>query len=95
MPLGGQSLPAQRHNLPVRPIPGIFRQLDRPYTEEDYPDNEAGAGALLARAEQLVRDSCERHLILRLGPVFSFDGTNLINRCWGSWGAGCQPGDGQ
>lgn len=61
-------------------------QLDRPYTEEDYPDNEAGAGALLTRAEQLVRDSCERHLILRLGPVFSFDGTNLITQMLGQLG---------
>ena len=58
-------------------------QLDRPYTEEDYPDNETGLGALLASAEQLVRDACERHLILRLGPVFSFEGTNLITQMLG------------
>ncbi|MDH5173298.1 MAG: NAD(P)-dependent oxidoreductase [Gammaproteobacteria bacterium] len=61
-------------------------QLDRPYTEEDYPDNEAGGGTMLARAEQLVRDSCERHLILRLGPVFSFEGTNLITQMLGQLG---------
>jgi dTDP-4-dehydrorhamnose reductase len=58
-------------------------QLDRPYTEEDYPDNETGVGAMLSSAEQLVRDSCERHLILRLGPVFSFEGTNLITQTLG------------
>ena len=58
-------------------------QLDRPYTEEDYPDNETSAGEMLATAEQLVRDSCERHLILRLGPVFSFEGTTLIAQMLG------------
>lgn len=61
-------------------------QLDRPYTEEDFPDNETGMGAMLAQAEQLVRDSCERYLILRLGPVFSFDGTNLITQMLGQLG---------
>jgi dTDP-4-dehydrorhamnose reductase len=60
--------------------------LDRPYTEEDYPDNESEFGAMLARAEQLVRDSCERHLILRLGPIFSFEGTNLITQMLGQLG---------
>jgi len=61
-------------------------QLDRPYTEEDYPDNETEFGTMLADAEQLVRDSCERHLILRLGPVFSFEGTNLITQMLGELG---------
>jgi dTDP-4-dehydrorhamnose reductase len=61
-------------------------QLDRPYTEEDYPDNETGVGAMLSSAEQLVRDSCERHLILRLGPIFSFEGTNLITQMLGELG---------
>lgn len=58
-------------------------QLERPYTEEDFPDNEETIGQLLANAEQLVRDSCERHLILRLGPIFSYEGTNLITQMLG------------
>lgn len=58
-------------------------QLDRPYTEEDLPDNEETVGQLLTMAEQLVRDSCERHLILRLGPIFSYAGTNLITQMLG------------
>jgi dTDP-4-dehydrorhamnose reductase len=58
-------------------------QLDRPYTEEDSPDNEETVGQLLSMAEQLVRDACERHLILRLGPIFSFEGTNLITQMLG------------
>jgi dTDP-4-dehydrorhamnose reductase len=63
-------------------------QLDRPYTEEDYPDNEETVGLLLASAEQLVRDSCERHLILRMGPIFSHEGTNLITQMLGPMGRG-------
>jgi len=62
-------------------------QLDRAYTEEDYPDNETAFGGMLASAEQLVRDSCEKHLILRLGPVFSFEGTNLITQMLGELGS--------
>jgi len=58
-------------------------QLERPYTEEDFPDNEETIGQLLASAEQLVRDSCERHLILRLGPIFSYEGTNLVTQMLG------------
>ena len=58
-------------------------QLERPYTEEDLPDNEETIGQLLASAEQLVRDSCEQHLILRLGPIFSYEGTNLVTQMLG------------
>ena len=58
-------------------------QLERPYTEEDLPDNEETIGQLLASAEQLVRESCERHLILRLGPIFSYEGTNLVTQMLG------------
>jgi dTDP-4-dehydrorhamnose reductase len=53
-------------------------QLDRPYTEQDYPDNDTTLGEMLSGAEQMVRDGCERHLILRLGPIFSYEGTNII-----------------
>jgi dTDP-4-dehydrorhamnose reductase len=60
--------------------------LDRAYSEEDYPDNETSFGAMLASAEQLVRDGCERHIILRLGPIFSFEGTNLITQMLGELG---------
>jgi dTDP-4-dehydrorhamnose reductase len=52
--------------------------LDRPYTEQDYPDNDTTLGEMLSGAEQMVRDGCERHLILRLGPIFSYEGTNII-----------------
>ena len=58
-------------------------QLDRPYTEEDLPDSEETVGRLLSQAEELVKGSCERHLVLRLGPVFSYEGTNLITQMLG------------
>lgn len=57
--------------------------LDRPYVEEDSPDNEEAVGQLLTRAEQLVGDACMRSLILRLGPIFSNEGSNLITQMLG------------
>lgn len=58
-------------------------QLDRPYTEEDVPDNQETVGQLLTRAEHIVDNACERHLILRLGPIFSNEGANLITQMLG------------
>ena len=58
-------------------------RLDRPYDEEDATDNEETIGQLLASAEQVVRQGCERHLVLRLGPIFSPEGTNLITQMLG------------
>lgn len=58
-------------------------RLDRPYLEDDLPDNEESIGELLSKAEQLVRENCENHFILRLGPVFSYEGTNLITQMLG------------
>lgn len=58
-------------------------QVGRPYVEDDLPDNEETVGELLARAEQTVSDACARHLILRFGPVFSYEGTNLITQMLG------------
>lgn len=53
-------------------------ELDRRYTEEDYPDNPETVGQLLLRGENAVRDRCERYIILRLGPVFSHRGINVL-----------------
>ncbi len=52
----------------------------RPYSEDDYPDNEGVLGELLLRSETAVRDNCEMHLILRLGPVFSHQHKNVLTR---------------
>jgi dTDP-4-dehydrorhamnose reductase len=57
-------------------------ELDRPYVETDVPDNPETIGQMLAEAEQLVQ-GCERHLVLRLGPVFSYEGANLITQLLG------------
>ena len=76
----------QRSNIPYLYISSsrVFSgQLERPYNEDDSTDNEETVGQLLSNAEQLVRDSCERHLILRFGPIFSYEGTNLITQMLG------------
>jgi dTDP-4-dehydrorhamnose reductase len=62
--------------------------LGRPYTEEDSFDNTESLAQLLNRAEQFTRENCERHLILRLGPVFSHRGINLVPRMLGQLGEG-------
>jgi len=54
--------------------------LERPYREDDTPDNEDSVAQLLRSAEEIVATTCGRHLILRLGPVFSSEGTNLISQ---------------
>ena len=55
-------------------------KLDRMYNEDDVPDSEDEVGGLLAGAEQVVRGHCERHLVLRLGPVFASSGPNLVTQ---------------
>ncbi len=57
--------------------------VERHYGEDDYPDSEGTLGELLLRSETAVRDSCERHLILRLGPVFSHRFGNTLTRILG------------
>ncbi len=63
-------------------------QLDRLYHEGDDPDGEDLIGRTLAEAEQLVQGACERHLILRLGPVFASLGTNLVTQMLGDMMSG-------
>lgn len=62
--------------------------VERLYSEDDYPDNEGVLGELLLRSETAVRDNCERHLILRLGPVFSHRYSNALTRILGQLVAG-------
>ncbi len=61
---------------------------DRPYTEFDQPDNSESVGQLLGRAESLVKDTCDGHLILRLGPIFSARGDNSLTYLLDQFAAG-------
>ncbi|MCB1676520.1 MAG: sugar nucleotide-binding protein [Halioglobus sp.] len=59
-------------------------QLERPYTEADPPDSDETVGRLLAEAEQIVREGCDAHFILRLGPLFSHDRPRHVVRMLGA-----------
>tara|TARA_R100000005_G_scaffold89876_2_gene60793 strand:+ start:7150 stop:8043 length:894 start_codon:yes stop_codon:yes gene_type:complete len=51
---------------------------ERGYREQDPPDNPETVGRLLAAAETRASETCERHVVLRLGPVFSAAGVNVL-----------------
>lgn len=51
----------------------------RAYREQDVPDNTETVGQLLAAAEARTRETCTRHIILRLGPIFAPGGTNVLS----------------
>ena len=57
--------------------------VNRLYREDDYPDGESSIALLLTQAEDCVRDHCERHVILRTGPVFSGAGVNVVTHMLG------------
>ncbi|MDP4652426.1 MAG: NAD(P)-dependent oxidoreductase [Haliea sp.] len=52
---------------------------ERAYREQDIADNPETVGRLLAAAEERVRETCDRHVVLRLGPVFSAEGINVLS----------------
>ena len=54
--------------------------VERLYSEDDYPDSEDALGELLLRSETAVRDCCEKFLILRMGPVFSPNNSNVMTQ---------------
>lgn len=57
----------------------VFSGLgERARQEDDAPDSDESVGQLIARAEEQVRSTCERHFILRLGPVFAHEGVNVL-----------------
>jgi dTDP-4-dehydrorhamnose reductase len=62
----------------------------RAYREEDHPDGDSTIAELLCLAESRVRDLCERHLVLRTGPVFAPAGINVITHMLGQLNAGEQ-----
>ena len=50
----------------------------RLYNEDDEPDNDSTLGRLLKDAEQAVAERCEKHVVLRMGPIFSHLGMNIL-----------------
>jgi len=57
----------------------VFSGLqERLYSEDDSPDNDEGLGKLLRGAEAAVVGYCDHHVVLRLGPVFSHRGVNVL-----------------
>ena len=57
----------------------VFKGAEgRPTREEDYPNGTSALAELLIAAEEAVRDHCERHVILRMGPVFSPVGSTVL-----------------
>lgn len=63
-------------------------RLDRFYHEGDAPDGEDTVGQMLAEAERIVQQICERCLVLRLGPVFASQGVNLVTQMLGDMMSG-------
>jgi dTDP-4-dehydrorhamnose reductase len=63
-------------------------RLPHPYRVQEAPDAEQSPGSLLLEAEARVRDGCDRHLILRVGPVFASTGDNLLTRLLAPLAAG-------
>lgn len=71
----------EQHGLPLIHLSSsqIFDGLDGGrHREDDEMVPASKAGATLSRMETLVRDGCQRHIILRIGPVFSAVGNNLL-----------------
>lgn len=67
----------------------VFAGLEgRAYREDDYPDGHSSIAQLLISAETALRDSCEQHVILRTGPVFSSVGVNVVTYMLGQLHAG-------
>ncbi len=48
------------------------------YREDDALDGESSISELLISAENAVREHCEKYLVLRMGPVFSPTGINVV-----------------
>ncbi len=59
--------------------PTVFSgKKNKPYQESDLPDAVDRRGIFLLSNEDKIRQVCERHLILRLGPIFAAYGSNIL-----------------
>ena len=62
----------------------------RAYVEQDYAEGDSSIAQLLIAAEEVVRENCEKHLNVRMGPVFAPHGINVITHMLSQLQAGGQ-----
>ena len=59
--------------------PMVFSgKKDKPYQESDLPDAEKKGGLFFLSNEDKIREICDKHIILRLGPIFAAYGSNIL-----------------
>ncbi len=59
--------------------PMVFSgKKDKPYQESDPPDAAKERGLFFLSNEDKIREICEKHIILRLGPIFAAYGSNIL-----------------
>ena len=64
--------------------PMVFSgKKDKPYQESDLPDAAKERGLFFLSNEDKVREICEKHIILRLGPLFAAYGSNILTALLG------------
>ena len=59
--------------------PKVFSgKANKPYQESDSPDAAKKSGLFFLSNEDKIREICEKHIILRLGPIFAAYGSNIL-----------------
>ena len=59
--------------------PTVFSgKKNKHYQESDLPDAVDRSGIFVLSNEDKIRQICETHLILRLGPIFAAYGSNIL-----------------
>ena len=59
--------------------PMVFSgKKNKPYQESDSPDTVKKSGLFFLSNEDKIREICEKHIILRLGPIFAAYGSNIL-----------------
>ena len=59
--------------------PMVFSgKANKPYQESDSPDAAKKSGLFFLSNEDKIREICEKHIILRLGPIFAAYGSNIL-----------------
>lgn len=85
----------EQRSLPLIHLSGsqVFDGLDGGrHREDDEWLPASKAGVILSAMETAVRDGCQRHIIIRTGPVFSAVGSNLFTDLVANIVSGTTPG---